>query len=198
MSDGTYMYYKKKLYTFVVLLILVGSINWLSIGSTGNDLVRMVLPPRYAKWVYILVGLAALPLLFQRDMYLPFLGETLVPAGALGAKTPQNANDQATVRTRPGAKVIYWAAEPNPSAAKDLPSFEVAYDGYENSGVVVADSTGHAILRFRGPPQPYSVPMHGRLEPHVHFRVSEDNGLFGRVQTLFVKDGHVEGFADML
>ena len=198
MSDSTYMYYKKKLYTFVVLLILVGSINWLSIGSTGQDLVRLALPPRYAKWVYILVGLAAIPLLFQRDMYLPFLGETLVPAGALAAKTPQNANDQTTIRTRPGAKVIYWAAEPNPSSGKELPSFEEAYNGYENSGVVVADSSGHAILRFRGPPQPYSVPMHGRLEPHIHFRVSEDNGLFGRVQTLFIKDGSVEGFADLL
>ena len=197
MSPGT-MIYMKYIHMLVIFLVLVGGVNWLSIGATGQDLVRLVLPPRYAKWVYILYGLAALPLLFQRDMYLPFLGETVLPGGALSAKTPQNANDQLTIRTRPGAKVVYWAAEPNPTQGKDLPTFHEAYDAYENSGVVVADSTGHAILRFRGPPQAYTVPMKGRLEPHVPFRISGETGFLVRVQTVFVKSGHIEGFADMI
>ena len=153
MIDSTTMFYQKKFYMLVIFLVLVGSVNWLSIGVSGQDLVRLALPPRYAKWVYIVIGLSALPLLFQRDMYLPFLGETVLPAGALAPKTPQNANDQVTIRTRPGAKVVYWASEPNPTQGKDLPTFQEAYDAYENSGVVVADSSGHAILRFRGPPQ---------------------------------------------
>jgi len=198
MIDSTTMFYQKKFYMLVIFLVLVGSVNWLSIGVSGQDLVRLALPPRYAKWVYIVIGLAALPLLFQRDMYLPFLGETVLPAGALAPKTPQNANDQVTIRTRPGAKVVYWASEPNPTQGKDLPSFQEAYDAYENSGVVVADNSGHAILRFRGPPQAYTVPMKGRLEPHVHFRICDDNGFMERVQTIFVKSGNVEGFADML
>jgi len=198
MIDSTMMFYQKKFYMLVIFLVLVGSVNWLSIGVSGQDLVRLALPPRYAKWVYIVIGLAALPLLFQRDMYLPFLGETVLPAGALAPKTPQNANDQVTIRTRPGAKVVYWASEPNPTQGKDLPSFQEAYDAYENSGVVVADNSGHAILRFRGPPQAYTVPMKGRLEPHVHFRICDDNGFMERVQTIFVKSGNVEGFADML
>jgi len=42
------------------------------------------------------------------------------------------------------------------------------------------------------------VPFKGRLEPHIHFRVEEEHGFLGRVQTVFVKSGHVEGFADML
>jgi hypothetical protein len=94
--------------------------------------------------------------------------------------------------------VVYWASEPNPTQGKDLPTFQEAYDAYENSGVVVADSSGHAILRFRGPPQAYTVPMKGRLEPHVHFRICDDNGFMERVQTIFVKSGNVEGFADIL
>jgi len=198
MYDFTTMYMQKKLYSLAIFIILLGSLNWLSIGLFGRDLVRYVLPPRYAKMVYVLYGLAALPLLFQRDMYLPFLGETVLPGAALVAKTPQNANDQITIRTRPGAKVVYWASEPNPNQGKDLPTPEEAYAEFENSGVVVADSSGHAILRFRGPPQAYTVPIKGRLEPHVHFRISDENGFLERVQSVFVKDGHVEGFADML
>jgi uncharacterized membrane protein YuzA (DUF378 family) len=196
--DPQSLWLQKKFYSVVIFLILLGAVNWLAIGFTGQDLVRLALPPRHAKWVYIVIGLGAIPLLFSRDVYLPFLGETLVPAGALAVRTPQNANDQITVTTVPGAKVLYWAAEPNPTQGKDAPSWDVAYGEYDNSGVVEADSSGKAILRFRGPPQSYTVPMHGRLNPHVHFRICEKNGFMGRVQSIFLKDGRVEGFADLL
>ena len=197
-ADPMGLYLRKKGYMIIVLLVLIGSINWLSIGATGQDLVRLVLPPRFARWIYIVVGLAALPLLFSRDVYLPFLGETLVPGAALEQRTPQNANDQVTLTTKPGAKVVYWVTEPDPTRGKELASWDVAYGAYENSGGAVADDTGKAILRFRGPPQAYRVPMRGRLEPHVHFRVADAHGFMGSVQTLFLADGHVEGYADLL
>lgn len=197
MCNLTSVYLQKKFHMIVIALVLVGGVNWLAVGVTGKDLVRLVVSPKVASVVYIIVGLAALGLLFQRDIYLPFLGETLVPAGALAPKSPQGANDQVTITTKPGAKVIYWASEPNPTAGAEMPSWKEAYGSYENSGVAVADDRGKALLRFRGPPQAYSVPMHGRLDPHVHFRVADDNGFVGRVQTYFLKDGRVEGFADM-
>ena len=178
----------------VLAIVLVGSINWLAVGITGKDLVHIVLPPRWAKWIYILVGLAGAGLLFQRDVYLPFLGETLVPSTALLPNTPQNANEHVTITTVPGAKVLYWAAEPGPGGAK----WDVAYGEYANAGVAVADARGKALLRFRGPPQSYRVPTKGELQPHVHFRIAEGNGFMGRVQTLFLGDGRIEGFADML
>jgi uncharacterized membrane protein YuzA (DUF378 family) len=197
MCNLTSVYLQKKFHMIVIALVLIGGVNWLAVGVTGKDLVRLVASPKVASVVYIVVGLAALGLLFQRDIYLPFLGETLVPAGALAPKSPQGANDQVTITTKPGAKVIYWASEPNPTAGAETPSWKEAYGSYENSGVAVADDRGKALLRFRGPPQAYSVPMHGRLDPHVHFRVADDNGFVGRVQTYFLKDGRVEGFADM-
>jgi hypothetical protein len=40
--------------------------------------------------------------------------------------------------------------------------------------------------------------MKGQLMPHVHFRIADKNGFLGRVQTVFVKDGQIEGFADIL
>ena len=190
------MYLQKKFHMIVVALVLIGGINWLAVGLTGKDLVRFVLSPKYARMVYVIVGISALGLLFRRDIYLPFLGESLVPAGALSAKAPQGANDQVTITTKPGSKVVYWAAEPNPTG-KGLPTWQEAYGSYENSGVAVADDRGKALLRFRGAPQAYSVPMHGRLEPHVHFRVADD-AMLGPVQTYFLKDGRVEGFANLL
>ena len=156
----------------VIFLILVGSVNWLAVGLTDTNLVRLVLPLKYARWLYIIIGLAAIPLLFHRDMYLPFLGETFMPGGVMAIKTPQNSNDQITIDAVPGAKIAYWASEPDPNQGSTLPTSEEAYGEFENSGVVVADTSGKAILRFRGPPQAYSVPFKGRLEPHIHFRVT--------------------------
>jgi uncharacterized membrane protein YuzA (DUF378 family) len=196
-TPGTLIYIKY-VHIMVIFLVLVGGVNWLSIGATGQDLVRLVLPPRYAKWVYIVIGLGAISLLFSKDMYLPFLGETVLPGGSLQQKTPQSANDQVTIKTRPKAKVVYWASEPNPTQGKAVPTWEEAYDEYENSGVAVADDQGNAILRFRGTPQAYTVPLHGRLEPHIHFRVSGKNGMMGPVQIMFTSSGNIEGFSNIL
>jgi len=192
------MVYVKWVNIAIMTLVLIGGLNWLVIGATGIDAVRLGLAPRHAKWVYILIGLAALSLVFRRDIYLPFLGETIVPGGALAEKTPQNANDQITITTIPGAKVLYWAAEPNPTQGKDLPTWNEAYSEFENSGVAVADGAGNAILRFRGPPQAYTVPIMGRLESHVHFRICDEHGVMGRVQTKMIKNGGIEEFSNML
>lgn len=190
------MYLNKKVYLVVVSLVIVGGLNWLLVGAVGVDAVKLLLGRKVARVVYILVGIAAILLSFRRDVYLPFLGQTHLPGGALSLRTPQGANETVTITTRPGAKVLYWSTEPNPNTtAVELPSWEQAYKGYENSGVVQADDQGIALLRLRGPPQPYRVPMKGRLEPHVHFRVEEGPGMFGRVQTKSLQTGTVEGFA---
>ena len=197
MRDLTILYLQKKFHMLIMALVLIGGVNWLAVGLTGKDLVHFVLSPKYARFVYVLVGVSALGLLFRRDVYLPFLGESLVPAGALTARSPQGANDQVTITTKPGTKVLFWAAEPNPTAGKALPTWQEAYGAYENSGVAVADERGKALLRFRGTPQAYTVPVHGRLDPHVHFRVADD-AMLGPVQTYFLKDGRVEAFSNML
>ena len=190
------MYFNKKIYLVVVFFVILGGLNWLLMGAMGINVARLVLSRRVAAGLYILIGACSLMLAFRRDVYLPFLGETVLPAGALALKTPQSANESVEIKTRPGAKVVYWGAEPNVNAdPKNLPAWNVAYGEYENSGVVVADDQGKAILRIRGPPQPYTVPMKGKIDSHVHFRVEQPGGFFGRVQTYYVESKRVEGFA---
>ena len=188
------MFLKKLIYKGVMLLVLIGGINWLSIGLAGQDLLRLVFPRSVARVLYVFVGVAATLLIFRRDVYLPFLGETLIPDAALVSKTPQGANEQVTIQTRPGAKVLYWAAEPDPNQGSEVRDWSEAYGNYQNSGVAVAGDDGAAILRIRGPPQSYRVPMKGVLKPHVHFRISDGSEFFGRVQTIYLGSGKIEGF----
>lgn len=177
-----------------ILLLVVGGLNWLLVGIFRLNLVEALLGKGYlARGIYIAVGIAALAVACQRDTYLPFLGETLVPCSVLQDRTPPGATVTIEVDVEPGKKVLYWAAEPETERLENINDWRKAYLSYENAGVVTADSQGRAALKVRKP-QPYLVPWKGQLEPHIHFRACGDRGFLGRVKTVFLNDGHVEGF----
>lgn len=192
------LYWYKSIYIIQITLVLVGALHWLCIGITGNDYIKQFLGRRYASLLYCLVGVAGLMLVFNRDTYLPFLGETIFPAGAISLKVPQGASESITINTRPNAKVVYWASNSNPNEdTVNPPDWYNSYGEFENSGVVEADESGVAVLRINGQPESYKVPFAGKLEPHVHFREEEANGLFGRVKTYKINTGRVDGFTGL-
>jgi hypothetical protein len=137
----------------------------------------------------VILTLAALYVGFRRDTYLPFLGETVMPCSLLEEKTPEHADAHVNVSGLvPGAKVLFWASERNEPASAGLAKIKDwrrAYLAFANAGVTTADEGGHAVLRVRTP-QPYTVPLKGRLEAHVHWRVCRDGGMLGPVETTLI------------
>ena len=63
--------------------------------------------------------------------------------------------------------------------------------------MAVADANGNVDLAVRNP-QAYSVPMKGKLDPHVHYRVCGNDGMMDRVETTFLNSAAplAEGFVD--
>ena len=183
------------LHAVAVLLLVVGGLNWLSKSILGKDLVSKVLVdfPMVARVIFGLVGLAALYVMFSRDTYLPFLGETVMPCSVLAEKTPDGADTTVHVNVEPGAKVLFWASEPSADALKEINTWQEAYLKFANAGVTTADSSGKALLRVRSP-QPYTVPLKGTIQPHVHYRVCRGGGMMDSVQTKFLTE---EGFANV-
>lgn len=190
-------YYQKLAFKIAMVFIIVGAVNWLLVGAFGINAVELLAGRRstISRSIYVLVGISALLIAFNRDTYLPFLGETVMPCQILGTYIPQGATMEVQVEVAPGAKVLYWAAEPANEHLKKLNNWQQAYLKYENAGVTVADDRGVATLKVR-PPQAYSVPFKGQLEPHIHFRICGETGILSRIKTVFVKDGRVEGFRD--
>ena len=178
-----------------IAIVIVGALNWLGVGVLGYNAVARLLGARSiaTRIVYTIVGLAALTIMFHRDTYLPFLGEAVFPHTMIPEQIPQGADTQVQVKVRPHAKVIYWAAEPATEGMKKLNDWRKAYLKFLNVGVVKADETGVATLLVRNP-QPYTVPWMGRLEPHVHFRECEADGMMGRINTVYTSSGKVEAF----
>jgi uncharacterized membrane protein YuzA (DUF378 family) len=185
----------QKLFLYAMVLLIVGALNWLIIGVAGVNVLEKLVGKVVARILYVLVGLAALAVAFNRDTYLPFLGETVMPCSIMPQHIPKGADTSLTVNVRPGTTVLYWAAEPETEGLKKIGDWRKAYLKFMNAGVVKANAQGDAVLLVRAP-QPYTVPWKGRLEPHVHFRVCGDDGMLARIKTVFVADGRVEGFTD--
>jgi len=177
-----------------MILLIIGGLNWGSKAVFGKDLISKLLVdfPMVARIIFGLVGLAAIALLFHRDTYLPFLGETVLPCSVLAEKTPDGADTSVSVLVEPHAKVLFWAAEPETDHLKTVPTWQEAYLKFANAGVTTADSSGHATLRVRRP-QPYTVPLKGTLQPHVHYRICRGGGMMDRVETKYLSE---EGFTD--
>ena len=175
--------FNKWLHLVAMILVVVGGINWGLVGLFGFDIVRFLLGRSiFASVVYLLIGTAALIIAVSRDSYLPFLGETVMPCSILGERVPDHADTDVRISgLTPGAKVLFWAAEPATEGLARIRDWRRAYLDFANAGVTTVDADGHATLRIRKP-QPYTVPLKGPLESHVHWRVCGDDGLLGPVQ----------------
>lgn len=198
-ADFKQVYLQKSIHKLAMILVIVGAIVWFIYGVTAGRinvverLFGLASKSLFARAIFILVGLAAAYVMFDRDLYLPFLGETVIPNGALPEKTPERWNEKAVVDVPANTKIVFWAAEPATSDSMKGPA--EAYGAYENAGVTISSSEGKAELRVRRP-QSYKVPVRGVLEPHIHYRIYTSEGMLGRIKTVFLKDGRVEGFGD--
>ena len=163
---------RKWFYLFsVAILVLVGLASFFTMKR---------------RWLAIFPIAAAIYIGFSRDTYLPFLGPTVLPCSVLEIQTPEHADTEVNVSgLEPGKKVLFWASEPATEGLAKIKDWQRAYLEFANAGVTVVDESGHASFHVRKP-QPYTVPYKGRLESHVHWRVCQDGGFMGPVQTTMI------------
>jgi uncharacterized membrane protein YuzA (DUF378 family) len=192
----TPLYIQKLFFKLAIVLLIVGGLNWLAIGVFDTNMVSALFGDGViATTVYILVGVSALTIMFYRDTYLPFLGETLAPCSVLQNREPPGATKEVKLIIAPNTKVLYWAAEPANEKLKEIPSWKEAYGKYENAGVATSNGEGVVVLKVRDP-QSYTVPFKGQLDAHVHYRVCGEGGFMERVNTAPVYKRDPEGFED--
>ena len=123
----------------------------------------------------------------DRNTYLPFLGRAVYPCGSLPTKTPENADTEVTVSVPANVNVIYWASEldgATPGTVIDNPWD--AYKNYANSGVVLSDNTGKAVLRFRQPVSYKVANGMKTLKTHVHYRYCLHPGMLSPIYTAHI------------
>lgn len=109
---------------------------------------------------------------------------------ALQPRVPPGASLRIKVRCEPGARVLYWTAEPSLEALKEgEDDWYAAYTTFTRVGVAEARvEDGVAVLTVR-PPMPYSVPWKSRVEAQVHYRECFPDGKMGRVRSVVIEEG---------
>ena len=188
-------YLQKLVFKIAISLLIIGGLNWLLVGLFNVNVVSRIFGKSVlATCVYVLVGVSALAIMFDRDTYLPFLGPMVVPCSVLEIRDPPGATREVKINVEPNVKIIYWAAEPG--SDEKLNSWKDAYLDYQNAGVTLSNGSGEAVLKIRDP-QSYKVPFKGKLAPHVHYRVcgsEEHAGWMGKINTVMLNKNTVEGF----
>lgn len=165
------------LYLLAMLLVVIGGLNWGSIGIFGKNLVEELNKLTFKnEWfsrsVYIIVAIAALYLLFKKHSFAPFKGPTVMPVDNM--QFNRTYSDMSVRVDAPNAiGVVYWASHPTSvigiAGEKNIMD---SYDDYLSSGYVPIDSDGKATLFFQ-------CSKSGGLNPpkkHIHYRLIYAHG----------------------
>jgi len=170
------------LYMVVVFVVFLGAATWLFLGAFMNDF------PIMLRLVMVIVGVLAIIIMPNRDLYLPFLGEMALPALVLQDTVPHGNVVLALDKLPPNSKVIFWAAKEGDPGHGSMTGPGAAYDKSLNGGVATANEEGIAHVTISCPQQ-YKVSRLGIdkvLPRHIHFRfeLPWKPGMFSSVQTL--------------
>lgn len=163
---------------FARFLLIIGGINYLFLSFTDKS-------PIMIKIVFMLIGLSALYFLFDRDYYLPFLGECAIP---IGIQKPIENLKQIKLSGLPvNTNIIYWGAKPSSQIIENPLE---AYKDYSNSNIGKTDDNGDIIIELECPSE-YTVPKFGfkrKLKRHIHYRfeLPKYKGLFSKVYTKYL------------
>lgn len=168
-----------KFYIKSWLHLLTTSVVILSTMYISLEKLTKNIPP-LPKMVYIITGLSALYLAINRNVYLPFLGETVYPCDNMNEIIPKNAKLTATINILPKKKIIYWASEPSDNIVTNPWD---AYGNYSNYGITTSNEQGKAIIHVRDPSS-YKVPSGKILKPHIHYRYCQEPGVLSEIKTI--------------
>lgn len=176
----------RKMHIVLTVVILISACAWLPFAAMNSGL---------NVWLRIatgIVGALAFVLLFERDMYLPFLADAAFPTSLLKPGAATSGDVVITIdKLPPNSKVVYWAAESKDPRGIGMKPVKEAYGDYTNAGVVLTNNKGTATVSLRCP-QPYKVSHLGvfdnELPPHLHYRyeLPGTRGMLSEVYTVEV------------
>ena len=179
------VYFEKKVFSKEMMFVTLSAINMAIIGVFNKNAIKIFADQIHTsayKIMCIVIGFSGLHLIFNRDSFLPFLGDAAFPCQALRNRIPSKADTEVKVRVPPNSKVVYWASNPSDK----ILNVNHAYNNYENSGVTTANSDGIAIIKVKSP-SAYRVPrtyINKKLDPHIHYRFCKTPGMLSNVQTI--------------
>jgi len=183
---------KIKLNKIMILIVVISGLNRL-FAIFGYDFIIMTdyyISNYFNRKLHInfifsvLISLASLYIYsIMKELYLPFLNETIIPEKMIKLIKPKKSNFTIEVNVPPNSKVMYWAAKK--IEGKSNPTVSEAYDNYSNGGIIKSNSEGKTKLHFN---QGSGYEKHGKgyISRHVHYRyILEDSAFMSKIYTVY-------------
>lgn len=179
---------------FAKLLLVLGGLNYLFISTINVDIFSYLTRyPMILRIIMLFIGLSALYFVFDRDYYLSFLGQTVIPIAQKDSKIVlENLKQIKLSGLPPNTTVLSWGAKES-NLGKIFDSYIQAYGDYSNTIVSKTNEDGEVIIELPCPSS-YYVPgkfgMMKRLNRHIHYRyeLPKYKGMFSRVYTKFLDE----------
>jgi len=173
------------------ILLIITALNYVLIKLLNINLFSFIKNSDILLFLHLIMAMVIIYYLFNRDFYLPFLGETVIPIkntnGIYEANGVLNFKIQ---NLPPNKRIIYWASK---SSNEVIENPIEAYKGYTNSGITKTDSNGNASIEISCPSDYYvkrfGMGMGKKIRQHIHYRIESDKfpGMFSSVKTRYVK-----------
>lgn len=173
---------------FARLLLIIGGLNYFLKSTINIDLFTFIKNRFIVKIISLLIGISALYFMFNRDYYLPFLGECIIPITT--KKPTENLTKIKLSGLPPNTIVMAWGAQSNNKIYED--PFE-AYGNYLNTEITQSNERGEAIIELPCPSE-YIVNKFGimkrKLNRHIHYRyqLPKYKGLFSKIYTKYLDE----------
>jgi uncharacterized membrane protein YuzA (DUF378 family) len=162
---------------------IFGSLNYglMSFNYNIIEIISKKLKINISKFLYIIIAISAIILALDITTWLPFLGKSILPSNLLPLQIPSKPDTFIKINTSPNTKIAYWASD-----KKYITDVKNAYGEYKNSGIVLSDKDGIAILPIiKG--EDYIVPSNKIIKKHVHYRtLGGEYEMMGKIETVFV------------
>ena len=166
-------------------LLVLGGLNYFFMATINVNLFSFIQNTLIVRIISILIGVSALYFLFNRDYYLPFLGETVIPIGP--KKPTENLTKIKLTGLPPNTTVIAWGAQ-NVKVTFDNPID--AYGSYANTEITQSNEKGEAFVELPCPSDYYvsKFGMKSKLDRHIHYRyqLPKYKGMFSKIYTKYL------------
>ena len=175
--------YDIKLRMLLTFFTIFGSLNYglMSFNYNIIEIISKNLKINIINFVYIIIAVSGLLLAIDITTWLPFLGKSILPSNLLPLQIPSQYDSFIKINTKPDTKIAYWASD-----KKYITDVKNAYGEYKNSGVVLSNKEGEAILPIiKG--EDYIVPSNKLIKKHVHYRtLGDEYEMMGQIETVLV------------
>ncbi len=165
----------------IISIIILGTLNYgaMSVNYNLIELISKNFKINITHILYIIIAISGLYMALDMTTWLPFLGESILPSTLVPLTQPPNPDTFIKINTIPNTKIAYWASD-----KKYITDVNEAYNDYKNSGVVVSDNNGDAILSIiKG--DDYIVPSNKLIKKHIHYRtLGNEYQMMGKIETI--------------